>query len=728
MRLWLAWCVALVLCLPLLADARQESPSPVSDPQKALDAAVLVEGLIRLDVTVTDRDGAAVSNLQRTDFTVLDDGHPRKIIAFRTPTSPYPPPKQSTAVIILIDTLDLEPRLADLERSQVAKFLRRNEGHLVQPVTVYSLDNKGLALQAKPSRDGKGLAMAVESGSTIDFLFGTPSSNATNIDRDYRQFAPITGIRAFGVHCRQPVHDSRPQVAALGRSGVPGQRKRLLYRPGFLDVHSAETRRFLLAKAQWLSTCLRQTRITLDTFSVGEDEESFINVQDPHFVTPPAKGDGPTDSAGRLIQVRAKDAWKLYLDVVPSLERGGIMDVYKKTLAVKSGGRILPASDDLSGQIESCAQQADSFYTLTFDPPQAAKPNEYHFLQIGLSHPGYTAHLRTGYYNQLFYGDPPNPAVRDVSATQFGNIVMTLSMRTRAHEGPPREISALQLTERLSGRRAAELMNRFSNAAAADAVRAVIDQSVFLPPPQSEILPDPPPDQATQQNILASAADYLSHIIPKLPNFVANRSTVLLDQGFSNRDPSAAAFEAAPFHITEAWSGTVTYSSGKEVVTSGRPRSSSRASSQSIYGIFGPFLSYTIRVALDLPGSVTWSRWERGHGSRLAVFRFEVSFDKTLYYRVSGCCLPGTGESYGILPGYHGEITIDPANGAILRVQVQTVLPGFVPANRSDVMVEYGPVAMGDKTYMVPLRSIAVHRGRTMLAQKQEDWNTSFQT
>ena len=92
---------------------------------------------------------------------MLDDGYPRQIIAFRTPASPYPPPQQPTTVIILIDTLDLERRLADLERSKVAKFLRGNEGHLAQPVTVYLLDNHGLALQAKPSRDGKAFSFPV---------------------------------------------------------------------------------------------------------------------------------------------------------------------------------------------------------------------------------------------------------------------------------------------------------------------------------------------------------------------------------------------------------------------------------------------------------------------------------------------------------------------------------------------------------------------------------------
>jgi len=53
MRLWLVWCVALVLCLPLLADTQQEDLLPVSDRKRALEAAVLVEGLISLDVTVT---------------------------------------------------------------------------------------------------------------------------------------------------------------------------------------------------------------------------------------------------------------------------------------------------------------------------------------------------------------------------------------------------------------------------------------------------------------------------------------------------------------------------------------------------------------------------------------------------------------------------------------------------------------------------------------------------
>ena len=387
---------------------------------------------------------------------------------------------------------------------------------------------------------------------------------------------------------------------------------------------------------------------------------------------------------------------------------------------------MLASSPDLAGQIESCIQDADSFYTLTFRPPQAAKPDEYHFLQIGLARHGDSAHFPVGYYNQLFYGDSQIPGLRLVTATQFRDIVTNHSMLAGHWADLVPEILSFQVTERLSEQNTDQLLNRLHDPVARAAVQAAANEAAFLPPPHSETISDAPSDAVAQQSMLKAAASYLSHLTPELPNFIATRKTVVLEQGFSNRDPSATAFERVPFHVAEDWTGTVSYRNGKEVVHGGDPQAS--AKSQPIYGVFGPILAYTTSVALNLPDSVRWSRWERGRGGRLAVFRFSVPIEKTLYYRISGCCLPGTGESYDLLPAYHGEFAIDPSSGSILRVQVQTELSDFVPADRSDVMVTYGPVRLGEKTYIVPLRSVAVYRGRTLLVQKQEDWNTSFQT
>ena len=50
-------------------------------------------------------------------------------------------------------------------------------------------------------------------------------------------------------------------------------------------------------------------------------------------------------------------------------------------LAIQSGGLVLDAFTDISRAIEHCVEDARAFYTLSFDPPYAAQPDEYHDLQ-----------------------------------------------------------------------------------------------------------------------------------------------------------------------------------------------------------------------------------------------------------------------------------------------------------------------------------------------------------
>src|SRR5271156_4454699 len=84
--------LALVFSLPALFLAQQlnspPSPLPNPEPDAKLRAnprmnAAEPEGMMRIDVVVTERTGHAVAGLKRTDFTLLDNGQPRKIISFR---------------------------------------------------------------------------------------------------------------------------------------------------------------------------------------------------------------------------------------------------------------------------------------------------------------------------------------------------------------------------------------------------------------------------------------------------------------------------------------------------------------------------------------------------------------------------------------------------------------------------------------------------------------------
>ena len=108
-----------------------------------------------------------------------------------------------------------------------------------------------------------------------------------------------------------------------------------------------------------------------------------------------------------------------------------------------------------------------------------------------------------------------------------------------------------------------------------------------------------------------------------------------------------------------------------------------------------------------------WSHWERGADGLQAVFRYVVP-QAASHFEVNFCCLadPDGTISLSKIAAYHGEVAIDPASGAILRVTVDAHLEPRLPMLSSAIMVEYGPVVIGEKTYICPTRSVSISRWR----------------
>ena len=112
-------------------------------------------------------------------------------------------------------------------------------------------------------------------------------------------------------------------------------------------------------------------------------------------------------------------------------------------------------------------------------------------------------------------------------------------------------------------------------------------------------------------------------------------------------------------------------------------------------GEFGPILYTALLDATQ--GNLTWSHWEQGPAAALrAVYRYTVTAEKS-HYSVDGQ-----------FPGYRGEIAIDPSNGTILRLVLRADPNPSIPLLRAEVMVEYGPVELGGKMYICPLKGIAL--------------------
>jgi VWFA-related protein len=99
------------------------------------------------------------------------------------------------------------------------------------------------------------------------------------------------------------------------------------------------------------------------------------------------------------LSLRATD-YKQFLKPVKKADQADIGDLALQVLASQSGGRVLNSSNDLAGEIATCAADANSYYVLSFEGLPGDGPNEYHALEIKIDKPGLTVRTRSGYYAQ----------------------------------------------------------------------------------------------------------------------------------------------------------------------------------------------------------------------------------------------------------------------------------------------------------------------------------------
>jgi hypothetical protein len=177
----------------------------------------------------------------------------------------------------------------------------------------------------------------------------------------------------------------------------------------------------------------------------------------------------------------------------------------------------------------------------------------------------------------------------------------------------------------------------------------------------------------------------------------------------------------------------VLYRNGAEVVeiaaSKGKHTQNGREHGLDTRGTFGPVLASVLAAAASGQSKVSWVGWQPVNQSRLAVFHFEAIHSKAVF-ELTYCCLPdGDGSKlFHNLSGYTGEFAVDPATGAIMRLAIQADLDEDrepqAPLVRSALMVEYGPVEIAGRRYILPQRSVSISRGRTL--RKLNEWGMSF--
>ena len=641
-------------------------------------------GLLQLDVVVTDAAGKPVTGLQAKDFTLLDNGQPIKIVSFQPNGGALGRPESPVAVVLVLDMLELPRNLVLDELNSVQAFLRRNGGHLAQPISVFTLLETGLWQIGDASRDGNLLAQQVA------------HNTAFRLIRSFTRSQAVGGAES-GASADRPwlkALKSLGEIATAERR-APGRKLLLWIGPG--DGAGSGSVGNLTGPREntfdticWFSTLLREARMSLYNFSLGEINPS-----------------------------------EFYLAYVPGVRvdaKVSAANLDRKVLAVQSGGRVLNRSFDLVAEMESCTDHANAFYTVTFDPPPAGRMDDYHTLKVQIDQPGLTVRSNTGYYDQPFYSDPPDPAIRQVTVALLEQILQAKPKNGDAEVA--KQLQTIALTQRLDSQPGNAAVHGKKTEQALTIVTA---ESAFLPPPAAAIPADPPPDANAQRRLIALVANYLQQTMTKLPNFFAVRTTAHY-QETAEFDAMHRRVVREPMHLAERYQETVVYRDGRELASVKHGKRNNRSVKYPYlvtYGTFGPVLGF-VQDVIAAPGALTWSRWEQSPSGPRAVFRYHLAASSSRL--LQGCCLPdGEGTTaFDRFVGYQGEITIDPAVGAIFRLQVDADIHQFPPMSRSDIVITYSSVEIGGETYICPQRSVSIAKSRSLTLMRQ--WDEGFRT
>ncbi|MGO9340033.1 MAG: VWA domain-containing protein [Terracidiphilus sp.] len=656
------------------------------------------EGLISLDVVVKDAAGNPVSGLAGADFSLLENGRPQDILSFQAFDGLGALSEPPVKIILLIDTIELPENLARDERLAVISYLRQRGGRLKRPVSVFLLADTGL-WTVPSSSDGNVIAREIEHNdfALVRHNVGWQRGRAAPGMKDS---ASDSALKALG------------QIATDERK-MPGRKLLLWVGPGwgigsgaYAEAKAGSPASQEFDAVWWFSTLLREARLALYSFAVGEIDPSSLSAA--------------PDSNPALAQ---RQIYKSYLDGVRNPHKASAINLYRKVLAIQSGGRVLDSGFDLVQQIESCVQDAGPFYRISFSPSPADHPNDYHDLKIVIDRPGVIARTNTGFYDQPYYSIDQIPPPKRVSVEQLEQLLF--SSRGESDAELAKQLSMLALSERLSEARLASWSEKVRGKRVEEELRILADSSAFLEPPANEIPIKVPPDLKAQQHILSLTAEYLSTTIHKLPDLFARQTTIRYQETPMYLE-AGTNVNYRPLHMTDSWSTTVHYRGGLEVVETKPPKKKPKEPQLITYGVFGVALEGLLKDIKE-DGGFTWSRWERGILGRVAVFQKVIPTQRSRYEDWL-CCLPdGDGErAFERYVGYHEEIAVDPGSGAVLRFDVHAEPKSTTPLARSDIVIEYGPVEIGGKTYICPQRSISIVRMRSV--RTLSEWDETFRT
>ena len=329
----------------------------------------------------------------------------------------------------------------------------------------------------------------------------------------------------------------------------------------------------------------------------------------------------------------------------------------------------------------------------------------------------------------------PALGAKRVTVLQLREKLTAGNAANRSDVDMARQIGDLELTERLTQ----ETLDHFAamhrvGPKTALALQLLSDLSAFLEPPRGELPATEPPDAASQQRMVQAARAYAVQTWSRMPNFFVTRVTNRFDDA-----PHVLAKGDWPMYLGLQPTGRtrrqVAFRDGKEVQDTGTAAGAQNAQQEvglRSWGEFGPAL--TVVLGDTARSTLTFSHWEKTPSGLAAVFTYSVPREAS-HYQVSfgthsqtvigrtqfgysgrertvqqAASIPRETDYQTHIenPAYHGTIAVDPSTGAVMRLTIQAELHSSESMSLAETMVQYGPVTIGERPFICPVRSLAI--------------------